>query len=88
MGEMSAVRDSVSTHALNTLQHIKKSIELIWIHTKKIVYIALKMTIHIFMDTFLTELDIKKKIWYNCQGDNSPQETKMTQKLTQRPFFH
>ena len=21
-------------------------------------------------------------MWYDCQGDNSPQETKMTQKLT------
>ena len=29
-------------------------------------------------------LNIKKEgeNWYNCQRDNSPQETKMTQKLT------
>ena len=27
-------------------------------------------------------LYIKKKMWYDCQRDNSPQETKMTQKLT------
>ena len=26
-------------------------------------------------------IDIKKKVWYDCQRDNSPQETKMTKKL-------
>ena len=25
---------------------------------------------------------MKKKMWYDCQWDNCPQETKMTQKLT------
>lgn len=67
MGEISAVRDSVSTHALNTLQHIKKIYRVNLNTHKKIVYIALKITIHIFMDTFLTELDRKKKIWYSFQ---------------------
>ena len=31
---------------------------------------------------FITFFSIKKKMWYDCQWDNRPQETKMTQKLT------
>ena len=27
-------------------------------------------------------VNIQKKMWYDCQWDNSPQDTKMTQKLT------